>query len=182
MEYASDLNYYYDVGYGSELSANLSCSLMQNMLRYFDDTNENPKTIAYFTHSSSVNLFLRAMGAIHDTDPLRADNFAEMTDRQYKTSQNAPFTANLAAIKYECSDTANSKIRYFLNERPLQLEWCAGGTLCDWTDVQKQYKHFSEADCEKMFCNANADSSKRNYRLSITARMSQYLTERDYDD
>lgn len=179
LEYSSDLSYYYEVGFGSPMAKNLPCLLIQNMLEYLVDEDKNLKVVAYFSHSASVNLLLNAMGAFEDAQPLRADNFELMSDRQYRTSYNSPFTANIAAVKYECNN--GNKIRFFINEKPLKFNWCAhNGTICDLKEVETKYKHFADANCEETYCNDN-NAKRPIEKFTILSRITQDFSQIDDD-
>lgn len=156
LEYADDLRYFYNVGYGNaEVNSQLACAAVSDMLQFIESV-ELPNVSAYFTHSSTVHLLLAAMGAVKDADLLRADNYAEMDNRKYKSSKDAPFAANLAAIKYECSnDDEHTKVMFFLNEKPLELDFCEEG-LCSLTDLKRVYAAFDGADCANTFCKSGA--------------------------
>lgn len=65
------------------------------------DTSGEPQGIFYFTHSSSLQLFLVAMGVAKDTTPLTASNYDDMGDRKWSTSHLVPFAGNLAAVFYK---------------------------------------------------------------------------------
>lgn len=100
LEYLEDIKYYYKQGYGSELNSNVACNMVQDMLQNMGSNND-PKVVAYFAHSSSVQLFLTSLGIAKDLISVRADNFHEMRFRQWRTSKIGPFAANIAAVKYE---------------------------------------------------------------------------------
>jgi multiple inositol-polyphosphate phosphatase / 2,3-bisphosphoglycerate 3-phosphatase len=100
LEYKEDLKYYYKSGHGSPLNEPIACAAVKDMLTQLDDKN-GAKTIAYFTHSSELQLFLVALGAAKDDTPLRADNYDQMKNRLWRTSAIGPFTTNVAAVKYE---------------------------------------------------------------------------------
>jgi multiple inositol-polyphosphate phosphatase / 2,3-bisphosphoglycerate 3-phosphatase len=100
LEYKEDLKYYYKSGHGSELNKRMACATVNDMLTQLE-YNVGPKTVAYFTHSSELQLFLVALGAVKDNEPLRADNYNRLRNRFWRTSAIAPFAANVAAIKYE---------------------------------------------------------------------------------
>lgn len=100
LEYLEDIKYYYKQGYGYELNSNIACTLAQDLLQYMG-SDKNPTVTAYFAHSSTVQLFLTALGVAEDREALRADNFEQMRYRQWRTSKFGPFTTNIAAVKYE---------------------------------------------------------------------------------
>lgn len=54
----------------------------------------------YFTHSTPFEAFLTALGIAQDAVPLRADNYYQQTQRQWRTSTLSPFAANLAVVLY----------------------------------------------------------------------------------
>lgn len=168
LEYKEDLKYYYGLGYGSEVNSKLSCSAIQDMLKHLD-SKESPEVVAYFTHNKAIELILTGLGAAKDRQALRADNYAEMKRRAWQTSQIGPFASNLAAIKYECSeDFEQNKIMFFLNEKPLEFNWCNVG-LCDYSKVKEQYKEFIEADCSKSFCGF---SNSNKIKISLASIIS----------
>lgn len=161
LEYREDLEYYYQVGHGNELNQNIECAAVSDLLQHMT-SNDLPKVVAYFSHASALQLFLTALGAAKDIQPLRADNYFTMSRRNWRTSQLAPFTGNLAAIKYECpQEVERNKIMFFLNEKPLEFSWCKVG-LCNWSDVKDMYKKYAQGNCNEIFCGNSADSVKHS--------------------
>lgn len=127
------------------------------MLRFFDSKDQT-KVSAYFTHSATVQLFLTALGAVKDTDTLRADNYAQMNRRKFKSSDTIPFAANVAAIKYDCpNDNDRTKVMFFLNQKPMDFSFCNVG-LCNWSELKKRYAHFDGVDCSRSFCTHSGSS------------------------
>lgn len=148
MEYAKDLEEWLLAGTASTLNTKLACELVQDMLNKLDSSS-GPASI-YFSHSTTLQLFLTALGIAADATPLRADNYEQMANRKWQTSQISPFTTNVAAVRYDCA--SGPKIQFFLNERPIvDLDWCVNG-LCDLTDVKQRFANFASADCSSYFC------------------------------
>lgn len=58
------------------------------------------KVTVYFTHSTPFQAFLTALGIGKDAVPLRADNYYQQTQRNWRTSLLSPFAANLAVVLY----------------------------------------------------------------------------------
>ncbi|EAT36389.1 AAEL011510-PA [Aedes aegypti] len=151
MEYKEDLNYYYQNGYGSEVGSDLSCHAMADMLKHLGRV-DGEQVIAYFTHDSAIQLFLVALGAMEDREALRADNYYAMEDRNFRSSELAPFAANIAVVRYECEDSEEpEKVMFFLNEKSLKFDWCTEG-ICDWSEVIRRYERFIDGDCAEMYC------------------------------
>lgn len=159
LEYKEDLKYYYQNSYGYEKSSDLACYAVADMMKHMSRA-DNEQVIAYFTHESEIQLFLTALGAMRDRNALRADNFASMRNRNFRSSELTPFTANVAAVRYQCADPVEPvKVIFFLNEKPLMFEWCRVG-LCNWSEVVRQYRRFSEGDCAKMYCGGSGASMR----------------------
>lgn len=79
---------------------------------------------------------------------LRADNYDQMQSRKFKSSELVPFSANFAAVKYQCRGT--EKIMFLLNQRPLEMSWCPRG-LCSWTETKRRFRKTIK-NCKANFC------------------------------
>ncbi|OAD62582.1 Multiple inositol polyphosphate phosphatase 1 [Eufriesea mexicana] len=153
FEYEEDLYYYYHSSYGQEMSSAVGCPPLKDMFTRFaklenGTSSDEPQGVFYFTHSSALQLFLTSMGIAKDAVPLTASNFDSMGNRKWSTSHLAPFAANLAAIFYECN--SSYKVRFYLNERPLEYEGCQMG-VCDW-DYLKEQIGPNAFNCNADFC------------------------------
>lgn len=146
LEYKDDLNYFYKSSYGSEINKHIQCYTVNDMLKRLA-IDDYPNVTAYFTHSAALQLFLTAMGILKDDEPLKAENYDDVFDRKWKTSEISPFAGNIAIVKYNCSN--DTKIKLFLNEKLLKLDWCEANGVCDWVDFEKRYGDF---DCEHLYC------------------------------
>lgn len=94
-----------------------------------------------------------------DDTNLRADNFEQMKNRKFKTSVLSPFASNIAVVKYDCAtDSKRHKVQFFLNEKPMNFDWCNIG-LCDLELVVEKYRNFLNADCSNLFCGGSSASS-----------------------
>lgn len=106
LEYYEDLEYYYKVGFGyrnyRRLFENINCFLMQDMLNFFR-SNEvgDHKARIFSTHSTILQLILVTLGVFEDEVQLTRHNFAQQTNRLWKSSLIAPMGTNLAVIQYE---------------------------------------------------------------------------------
>lgn len=175
LEYLSDLKYFVKSGYGSELNSKIMCAAVQDMLKFIG-SDTNPQVSAYFTHASAIQLFLTSLEYAKDDNTLRADNFDQMKYRKFKTSILSPFASNIAIVKYDCpSDPKRYKIQFFLNERPMNFEWCNIG-LCDLEQVIEKYRNFLNADCSNLYCGGNSASSLYKTSFSILFIITLFLS------
>ncbi len=70
LEYREDLEYYWQDGYGYELSQRQACVLAKNVLENFDNVTRGvegeEKGVFYFSHSGAILKFLSYLGLFHD--------------------------------------------------------------------------------------------------------------------
>lgn len=105
-EYYWELETYYRFGYGfsnyRRLFENMNCFLMQDMLRFLQSNDVNDhKAKVFNTYNSAFSMFFLHFGVYEDDTPLTRHNFAQQTNRLWKTSLIGPTAANLALIRYE---------------------------------------------------------------------------------
>lgn len=151
MEYWDDLEAFYRKSFGRDVNKRIECELVKELLTHLS-TYDLPKVSAYFAHSSTFILFLTAMGVPKDVDHLGSDNYLEMRNRNFKTSELSPFGANLVIANYDCPlEVEREKVRFYLNEKILSLDFCEND-LCNLSDVMKRYDFYAKADCPNEFC------------------------------
>lgn len=148
FEYAKDIEEWNLGGSASVLNTRLSCESVQDMLKQME-TLDGPTVTAYFAHSTTLQLFLTALGYAHLDTPLLADNMEANVNRPWTSSWICPLTTNVAVVRYDCADGV--KIKFLHNERPLLLDFCDNG-LCKWEDVKAKYAEFASATCSSYFC------------------------------
>ncbi|CAD0199507.1 unnamed protein product [Chrysodeixis includens] len=107
LEYAEDLEMYYKYGYGSPRNQDLGCTLVKDMMTFFEkhaasDEPQQPRVKIQFSEASLLLLTLTALGAHRDSAPLTGDNYhsAPVQARQWSTSTMSPFNANFAGVLY----------------------------------------------------------------------------------
>lgn len=155
LEYLADLEIYPETGYGTEINPCIATKTVKDMLGHLR-SNDVPRAIAYFSHSTPFQLFLTSLSIGKPHDSLRADNYEEMKDRPDTISELCPLSSNLAAIKYHCpSEVEPNKVMFVLNEKPVNFDWCKD-ELCNWPDVEEKYKFF---DCRRFLNSASAQST-----------------------
>eukprot|EP00094_Tigriopus_californicus_P001991 TCALIF_01919-PA protein Name:"Similar to MINPP1 Multiple inositol polyphosphate phosphatase 1 (Homo sapiens)" AED:0.37 eAED:0.38 QI:0/0/0/1/0/0/2/0/367 len=140
LEYREDLEYYWIDGYGKDINHKPACVLFKDLLENFSNltkgVDSEERAIFYFSHAGLLMKFLCFLGLNQDAEPLLHNNFEAMKQRQYRTSQNVPFGANVAFVIQECSNENNYKVGMFLNEKLTQIpgcnqEWCDYSTFVD---------------------------------------------------
>ena len=138
IEYAKDLKSYWEDGPGYNLNYDQACVLGKDMWDIFNNVingDDSTTGTLYFSHSGATQKFLAFLQLFVDEDDLRSDNFEQMKDRKWKTSQHVPMANNIAFVLQECGE-GDYKIGLFLNEQLVQVpgcneDWCPMETFID---------------------------------------------------
>ncbi|XP_045535603.1 multiple inositol polyphosphate phosphatase 1 [Papilio machaon] len=164
IEYAEDLETYYKYGYGNSLNEKMGCTTLKDMMDFLKnhvehDTPQQPRVQIQFTEAATIMLTATAMGTRRDTTPLTGDNYhtPAVPTRQWTTSLMSPFSANIAAVLYKCTQDGNFQVKgeyqvlFLENEKPMKIEGCRVG-LCDWNFVKNKFNEMTDS-CDLQFCN-----------------------------
>lgn len=104
---------------------------------------------------------------IHQVICPRHDNFREMSDRKYRSSLDAAFSANVAFVLYECESAPIKRVATFHQESI---------TICsEWTRVRRKYSS-KFYYYQKWFNRKNWSKSRNAQRSSATGRSSRRNT------
>lgn len=149
FEYAKDIEEWNLGGSATALNKRLGCFMIQDLLQKMENDTDGLNVVAYFAHSTTVQLLLTALGYAHLDTPLLANNFEENANRVWTTSTICPFTSNVAVVRYACA--GGIKLQFLHNERPLLLDGCTNG-VCDWEFVKAKFAEFASVTCDSFFC------------------------------
>ena len=138
IEYLDDLENYYEHSYGIEFSYKIICVLVKHItqnLRDFAAGKAEHYGIFRFSSSGTVTPLLAMLGLFKDSVPLRADNFRQQGERQFRMSNMVPMSANVAFVLYKCNSTEDQfeveyKVQVLLNEELVGLPCCQGNKTC----------------------------------------------------
>lgn len=169
FEYYWDLLYYMGAGYRLDVNTRIMGKAVADMLTHLE-SKDNPQLMAYFGRSNTLKTFMASLGIARSDVDLRADNYADMSDRKWRVSELWPFACNIAAIKYECDDKVD-KVLFFMNEKRFGFEGCEGG-LCRLSNLKERYKHFlgdeNQLIIDKMCASGSSSTSSINLIKIIT--------------
>lgn len=106
LEYQTDLSIYSTNAYAHphyrRLFENMMCFLIQDLIQFFESNDVNDHTVRIFSgNAQPVLLTLTSLGAFEDNVPLTRHNFAQQTQRLWKTSLLTPMANNLVIVRYE---------------------------------------------------------------------------------
>ncbi|XP_043109395.1 multiple inositol polyphosphate phosphatase 1b isoform X2 [Puntigrus tetrazona] len=122
LEYKNDLKQYWKRGYGHDVNRKSSCPLFHDIFKRLDEAANDyrfgqvKKTATIQVgHGETLLPLLSLMSFFKDETPLTAENFSLQHNRAFRSSQIAPYAANLVFVLYECND--GFRIQLFLNEK-----------------------------------------------------------------
>lgn len=152
----SDIRDYWKESYGNKaVNAKLPCHLVKDMLNSMAYTDGPIKVAAYFSHSTTLFMFLTALGANEDAVPLRANNFAQQRYRKFQSSKMVPFGGNFAAIRYQCPTSfldreSAEKVLFLNNQKRLSVPWCKNGNdgVCTVAEIREMYENSPMHGCD----------------------------------
>lgn len=144
------------------MNSRLACSTVVDLLYHLENENDTlPKAIVSFSGATTIQLLLTALGTHNSTVRPATEDMENMENRTWKSSEISPFASNLAIVKYTCSNK-DPLVKFFLNQKPLALDWC-NEDLCTLANFVEKYRVYKEADCQEYFCPQTSGQSKLIY-------------------
>ncbi|KAL3877131.1 hypothetical protein ACJMK2_034884 [Sinanodonta woodiana] len=150
LEYAHDLEDYYERMYGHPVMGEISCPLVQDMFSDMDSivnggTVHHPGKF-YFGHSSTMTSFYAVFGFFKD-QPLQANKFKELRERDFMGSKAISFSSNIALALYSCAPNGGKSInkpidrkyiiQMFVNEEKVKIPIC-GEDPCFYGELRNR--------------------------------------------
>ncbi|XP_039496825.1 multiple inositol polyphosphate phosphatase 1 [Drosophila santomea] len=159
LEFFEDLEYYWNDGYGYELTHRIACPAIADMFAAIGSSEEKQQrrtnATLYFTHSGTLLKLLAHLGLARDNKPLTHKHFA--SERLWRTSQIDAFATNLAFLRYDC-DEEKPQVLVLHQERVVRLPGCPQDKdLCPLATLRRIYaKSVDHCDREEM-CRVKAN-------------------------
>lgn len=168
LEYAVDLKNYWKLGFGYPINYKQSCPLLADIFTNMDAAVNGlkyKKGVFYFGHAETTIPLMTLLGLFHDERPLKADNYRQQRDRQFRTSKISSFSSNVAFVLHECdsdqlvknemdsksSDGIGSRrhmLELLVNERPVNIQSVScSGKLCPYETIRRRYATYID-DCD----------------------------------
>ncbi|KAJ8931672.1 hypothetical protein NQ314_015388 [Rhamnusium bicolor] len=139
IEYSEDLKYYWQDGYGHELSYKQACPAFGDMISFLESKDSFPKTNVYFTHSGTLLKILAHLGLYKEDQHLTAKNYDKMKSRKWRTSVIDSFATNLAFVLFNCG--GEKKVLTMHQENVVRLPSCPDYDLCEIKKITNHYSH-----------------------------------------
>ncbi|XP_028898286.1 multiple inositol polyphosphate phosphatase 1 [Zeugodacus cucurbitae] len=152
FEFFEDLEYFWNDGYGYEITHRMACAAIQNMFEYIDPTSNKSNVTFYFTHSGTLLKVLAHLGLYKDAEPLTYRDFGR--ERAWRTSMIDAFATNLAFVLYECNNENGPMVLTLHQERAIRLPGCPQDQdLCSLKTLKTHYEQqISHCDFDEL-CN-----------------------------
>lgn len=103
LEFHSDLEYYYNNGFGfsdQALHANIPCAVVQDLFNHFDNF-DGPNARILVGHLPLMQVFITNLMAFDDEDSITRHNIGQQANRLWRSSWISPKAAHIVIIKYE---------------------------------------------------------------------------------
>ncbi|XP_037046518.1 multiple inositol polyphosphate phosphatase 1-like [Bradysia coprophila] len=158
IEYSRDLEWYYRIGYGEQehrrLYENLMCFPLQDMLRFMQSNDANDHKARIFNGHVSQFLILLHFDAFDGDAILTRHNFAQQTQRVWRSTDILPMAANLVVIRYDGADGDNDLL-FLFNEKPLKIPGCDSNGVCKQSLILKRFNRYLNSNCLEVACTSS---------------------------
>ncbi|XP_017054892.2 multiple inositol polyphosphate phosphatase 1 [Drosophila ficusphila] len=160
LEFFEDLEYYWNDGYGYELTHRIACPAIADMFASISNPEipESPpraNATLYFTHSGTLLKLLAHLGLARDKNPLTHKNFS--SERRWRTSQIDAFATNLAFLRYDC-EKEEPQVLVLHQERVVRLPSCPQDMdLCPLGTLRRIFAKSVENCDVKELCRVTAN-------------------------
>ncbi|EGZ29842.1 multiple inositol polyphosphate phosphatase-like protein [Phytophthora sojae] len=157
MDYFQDLKHFYRKSHGHALSYEIATPLLQDIFRTMKqrvDGKSDVEGYFRFAHAETIlplasllNVSYFDRHASDQEGHFRADTPLELAfKRKFKSSELAPFAANIGFVLYECLAGGESKrvfkVRTLLNEREVLFDECKGQALCPFPVLENLFRRW----------------------------------------
>nr|CAD7202271.1 unnamed protein product [Timema douglasi] len=181
LDFKEDLISYYQYSYGNEMNARLGCPAVSDLIQHFTRLESQsgppqPFGVFYFSHAAVLQMVLSKLGIARDREPPTHSNYRLMQRRQWKTHSLIPFSSNLAAVFYRCTNTNDPhQVIFYVAEHVVPYEGCNAG-LCSWQYIKNKFADVAQG-CNLDFCAGGNDGRqvRATAWLSVVAIASTVL-------
>ncbi|XP_046418310.1 multiple inositol polyphosphate phosphatase 1-like isoform X1 [Neodiprion fabricii] len=136
IEYARDLSYFWNDGYGFELNHRQACPGLRDVFQFFQAESEL-KAAIHFSHSGTILKLASLLGLAKDATKLRHDSFQlHQNHRAWRVSRIDAFASNIGFVLYECQRDGPS-ILTMHQERVVQIPGCPENGPCPISIFEK---------------------------------------------
>eukprot|EP00116_Pleurobrachia_bachei_P003946 sb/3464208/ len=136
LDFMKDLEKYHKYSYSYPVTYQMSCLLLGHVIETMEDSMDN-SPVLMFAHEETVVPLFTLLGLYRDSKPLTHD-MPNYKDRIFKTSHIAPFAANIAFVRMNC--TAGTRVKILVNEHVVIPPGCDQDAGCSIEDLKEVLK------------------------------------------
>ena len=122
LDYSRDFYGYYKSSYPNKLGYELSCVILEDVLREFE--SEESATALRFAHSETIVPLITLLGINKDQDIIYTWDKDRFWNRTTKLSELDPFATNMGFVVFKNSSSGQDIIKIYLNEREVKITAC----------------------------------------------------------
>jgi len=124
-----DISSYFDKGYGWDLSYEIACPLVADIVdimeKKISGSDKITKAYLRFAHAETILPLIARLGLYNDSFKLNWDtDISKLNGRKWRTSELSTFSANLAFVLYHCENN-EYKVEVMLNEGQVKFDGCS---------------------------------------------------------
>ncbi|GMF35313.1 unnamed protein product [Phytophthora fragariaefolia] len=158
MDYFQDLKHFYRKSHGHALSYEIAAPLLQNIFQTMKKRVDGKSGVEghfRFAHAETILPLASLLNVSyfdrHASDReghFRADTPLDLAlKRKFKSSDLAPFAANIGFVLYECTvsevePNPSFQVKMLLNEREVVFDECKGYVLCPFDIVENIFRRW----------------------------------------
>jgi multiple inositol-polyphosphate phosphatase/2,3-bisphosphoglycerate 3-phosphatase len=159
MDYFQDLKHFYRKSHGHALSYEIAAPLLQDIFRTMKqrvDGDSDIEGLFRFAHAETILPLASLLNVSYfdrhasDRDGhFRADTPLQLAlERKFKSSELAPFAANIGFVLYECAAEGEQsaqptfRVKTLLNEREVAFAECPGQALCAFDVLENIFRRW----------------------------------------
>jgi len=164
-----DIGSYYIKGYGWDLSYEIACPLVKDIIDKFDakinGSDKYTKAFLRFAHAETILPLLARLGLYKDSFPLKWDtDLSILRNRVWRTSDISSFSSNVVFVLYNCSDTYRVELKH--NEGQILLSGCENQIFCPYDLFLKHLSFINTCDFNTL-CGHHSDCPTSSITLDL---------------
>jgi len=152
IELYYDIGAYHTMGYGWDLSYQIACPLVSDIIGKMErkiNGSDNSKAFLRFAHAETIVPLLARMGLFKDPFQISWNTDSQLLkDRKWKTSHFATFASNVAFALYRCP--TDYKVEVSINEGQIAFEKCNNEIFCSFSQFRNMFDFIHKCDFDNI--------------------------------
>lgn len=155
VEYAEDLEAYYEESHGNKLNYEMASVLLKDVVQFMTDFVAGTTQVVgnfRFAHGETTLPLMTLLGYVDSSRLLAKFSEDDIEERDFRTSHVAPFAANIEFRLYKKNKNGKHYIQILVNEQVTEIPGCDDEIFCKLSKVQEIWGYYLneynfEEDC-----------------------------------